>query len=263
MDRHLHTPMYHFLVNLSLLEILYTTTIIPNTLSMFLNGNNRISFAGCFIQIFIFVTLGGSECLLLCTMAYDRYVAICKPLLYSTIMNQSLCLYLALTCWTIGFLNSLLHTGLASTLPFCHNRKIDHYFCEIPSLLKLTCKDTHVNEMLILFFGGILIVGSLTLTLISYTCIISTVLKISSITGIHKTFSTCTSHLMVVSIYFGTVIFIYLRPTSQSSTDQNRVISVVYGVLTPLFNPIIYSFRNQEFRRALQKLLHVILVCRS
>ncbi|KAE8633909.1 hypothetical protein XENTR_v10002134 [Xenopus tropicalis] len=256
-DFRLQTPMYFFLVNLSVLEILYTTTVIPFTLRMLLDKNKRISFAGCFTQMFIFISLGGSECILLGTMAYDRYVAICHPLRYTTIMKPSACYCLAMICWSTGFLNSLVHTVLTVMLPFCHDRKIKHYFCEIPSILKLSCKDTKVNEMLIFFMGGSMTVGSLTLTLVSYACIIAAVLKIPSIIGRHKAFSTCASHLVVVSIFFGTVIFIYILPNSQSLSDQNQVISVVYSVLTPLFNPIIYSLRNHEFQRAVVKVLQM------
>ncbi|OCU01565.1 hypothetical protein XELAEV_18007356mg [Xenopus laevis] len=256
-DFRLQSPMYFFLVNLAVLEILYTTTVIPFTLRMLLAKNKKISFAGCFTQMFIFISLGGSECVLLGTMAYDRYVAICHPLRYVTIMKLSVCYCLAMICWSTGFLNSLVHTVLTVMLPFCHDRRIKHYFCEIPCILKLSCKDTKLNEMLIFFMGGSMTVGSLILTLVSYACIVVAVLKIPSITGRHKTFSTCASHLVVVSIFFGTVIFIYILPNSQSFSDQNQVISVVYSVLTPLFNPIIYSLRNQEFQRALVRALQI------
>ncbi|KAM4707043.1 olfactory receptor 2G3-like [Discoglossus pictus] len=257
LDSRLYTPMYFFLQNLALIEILYTSAVTPNTLKNLLDKNKTISFAGCLIQMFIFISLGGSECLLLGTMAYDRYVAICHPLLYTTIMNPYLCLRLAMICWFAGLGNALLHTTLTSQLPFCHNFHINHYFCEIPSILKISCQDTRINEMLIFIFGGSITVSSLILTLVSYACIVATVLRISGKTVKYKTFSTCTSHLMVVSIFFGTVIFIYLRPVTQSSTDQDRVVSLAYGVLTPLFNPIIYSFRNQEFQLAFQKVLQM------
>uniref|UniRef100_A0A8C5QK86 Olfactory receptor n=1 Tax=Leptobrachium leishanense TaxID=445787 RepID=A0A8C5QK86_9ANUR len=251
----LHTPMYFFLANLALIEIIYPSSVIPNTLHMLVKEDKRISFAGCFIQMFIFITLGGSECILLGIMAYDRYVAICNPLLYTTIMGRLFCLHLVLICWAVGFLNSLLHTVLAGLLPFCADRHIKHFFCEIPCILKLSCKNTSLNEMLIFFLGGSITVGSLTLILVSYACIVVSVVRIRSLTGKHKTFSTCISHLIVVSVFFGTVISIYIRPTSQTSDDENRIISVVYGVFTPLFNPIIYSFRNQEFQRALLRVL--------
>ncbi|XP_053555877.1 olfactory receptor 2B6-like [Bombina bombina] len=256
-DSRLHTPMYFFLLHLALIETLYTTTVTPNTLKNLLHEDKRISFAGCLIQMFLFISLGGSECVLLGTMAYDRYVAICHPLLYPTIMNQSFCLQLALTCWAIGLLNSLMHTILTSRLPFCNDFHIQHYFCEIPAILKLSCQDIFLNELLVFIFGGCITVSSLTLTLVSYASVVTTVLRIPGKTMKYKTFSTCSSHLIVVSIFFGTVISIYLFPVSQSSTDHDRVISIVYGVLTPLFNPIIYSFRNKEFQKAMKKLLNM------
>ncbi|XP_053304066.1 olfactory receptor 5V1-like [Spea bombifrons] len=253
-DFHLHTPMYFFLVNLALIEILYTTAITPNNLKNLLQEDKTISFVGCFIQMFIFVTLGGSECVLLGTMAYDRYVAICYPLQYNTIMDQSLCIHLTLTCWTIGLMNSLVHTILTSMLTFCHNHLLRHYFCEIPPLLKISCTDTHINELIVFLVGGSVIVGSLVLTVISYVYIIAAVIKIPG-QGKRKTFSTCSSHLIVVVTFFGTVIFTYLRPASHSFYNEDHVISLVYSVVTPLLNPIIYSFRNKDFQRAMQKIL--------
>ncbi|KAM4707044.1 olfactory receptor 2G3-like [Discoglossus pictus] len=257
-DSRLHTPMYFFLMNLALIEILYTTAITPNTLKNLLEKDKRISFSGCFIQMFVFITLGGSECVLLGTMAYDRYIAICHPLYYSTIMNQSLCINLALICWTIGLLNSLVHTILTSRLSYCNDRLIKHYFCEIPPLLKIACKDTTVNELVVFLVGGCVIVGSLILTLVSYVFVIDAVMVIPGLTGKQKAFSTCTSHLVVVTIFFGTVIFTYLRPTSHSSTNKDHVISLTYSVLTPLINPIIYSYRNKDFQKALEKTLQFV-----
>ncbi|XP_053555872.1 olfactory receptor 5M11-like [Bombina bombina] len=258
-DCRLHTPMYFFLLNLALIEILYTTSITPNTLKNLLEEEKRISFAGCFIQMFLFVTLGGSECVLLGIMAYDRYVAICHPLLYTTIMNQPRCVCLALVCWIIGFTDSLLHTTLTSVLPYCHSRIIKHYFCDIPPLLNISFKDTYVNEILVFLVGGCIIVGSLTLTLISYIFVIVAVMRISSLTGKQKAFSTCTSHLIVVTIFFGTVICTYLRPNAHSFSSQDKVISLVYVVVTPFINPIIYSFRNKDFQRALEKVFQFVV----
>ncbi|KAG8455573.1 hypothetical protein GDO86_001679 [Hymenochirus boettgeri] len=255
LDIQLHKPMYFFLRNLSMIEMLYTTTITPNTLKNLLEKEKRISFLGCFVQMFIFISLGGSECALLGTMAYDRYVAICHPLLYPTIMNQSLCLKMTLMCWTIGFGNSLVHTVLTATLPFCHKRLINQYFCDVPPLLKISCKDTFINELVEFLVGGCVIVGSLILTLLSYTFVIAEVLKIPTASGKKKAFSTCTSHLIVVCIFFGSVIFTYLRPSSHSFYNYNQVISLAYGLVTPLLNPIIYSFRNKDFLRALHAIL--------
>ncbi|XP_053555871.1 olfactory receptor 1019-like [Bombina bombina] len=254
LDSHLHTPMYFFLLHLALTDILYTIAVSPNTLRNLLVENKSISFAGCLMQMLIFISLGGTECTLLGIMAYDRYVAICHPLLYNTIMNQKVCIYLAMTCWAIGLLNSLVHTILTSRLTFCRDHYIQHYFCEISFILKLSCGETHVNEIMIFILGGGIIVNSLILTFVSYAFVIATVIRIPGKTAKYKTFSTCTSHITVVSIYFGTVAFIYLRPVSQSSSDIDRVTSLVYGLLTPFLNPIIYTLRNQEFYRAFQNL---------
>ncbi|XP_063312552.1 olfactory receptor 5AP2-like [Pelobates fuscus] len=257
LDSRLHTPMYFFLVNLALIEILYTTAITPNNLKNILNEDKTISFVGCFVQMFTFVTLGGSECVLLGVMAYDRYVAICHPLLYNTIMNQFVCVLLTLTSWTIGFLDSVVQTTLTALLPFCHSHLIKHYFCEIPPLLKISCKDTHINELVVFFLGGCVIVSSLLLTLISYVCVIAAVLQIPSQKGKRKAFSTCSSHLIVVIIFFGTVVFTYLRPASHSLYGQDHVISLVYGVVTPLLNPIIYCLRNKDFQKAVEKVFFI------
>ncbi|KAM8960642.1 olfactory receptor 5AP2-like [Pelodytes ibericus] len=263
LDSRLHTPMYFFLVNLASIEILYTTAITPNNLKNLLHGDKTISFIGCFVQMFTFITLGGSECVLLGIMAYDRYVAICHPLLYNTIMDHFFCIHLTLTGWTFGFLNSLVHTILTAKLPYCHNHIIKHYFCEIPPLLKISCKDTQINELVVFLVGGSLIVSSLLLTLISYMCVIAAIIRIPSKKGKRKAFSTCSSHLLVVIIFFGTVVFTYLRPTTQSLNSQDHIISLVYAVVTPLLNPIIYSFRNKDFRRAVQKLFRSNVLFKS
>lgn len=255
LDYHLQTPMYFFLLNLAVIELLYTTVITPNTLRNLLDEEKAISFTGCFIQMFAFVTLGGSECVLLGIMAYDRYVAICQPLLYTIIMHKSLCLCLVFICWVIGFINSLVNTVLTAILPYCHDRLIRHYFCEIPPLLKISCKDTHINELVVFLVGGCVIVGPFLLTLTSYTLVIRAVIKIPTVSGKRKAFSTCTSHLLVVSIFFGTVILTYLHPYSWSFYNHDHIISLVYAVVTPLINPLIYSFRNKDVQSALQRVL--------
>ncbi|XP_073463434.1 olfactory receptor 5V1-like [Aquarana catesbeiana] len=254
-NSHLHTPMYFFLVNLAIIELLYTTVITPNALIDLLNENQQISFVGCFVQMFTFITLGGSECILLGIMAYDRYVAICQPLLYTAIMKKSLCIYMTITCWTIGFINSVVNTVLTAILPYCHDRLIRHYFCEIPPLLKISCKNTYSNELVVFLLGGSVIVGSLLLTLISYIFVIRAVIKIPSASGKRKTFSTCTSHLLVVSIFFGTVILTYLRPSSQSFSNKDHIISISYALVTPLINPLLYTIRNKDVQRALWRIL--------
>ncbi|CAI9604250.1 unnamed protein product [Staurois parvus] len=253
-DSHLHTPMYFFLVNLAIIELLYTTAITPNTLANLLNEDKRISFVGCFAQMFTFYILVGSECILLGIMAYDRYVAICQPLLYTAIMNRSVCFYMIIICWTIGFITSVVNTVLTATLPYCHDRLIRHYFCELPSLLKMSCKKTYINQLVVYFFGGGVLVGSFVLTLISYIFVIRAVIKIPSASGKKKTFSTCSSHLLVVCIFFGTGILNYLRPSSKSF--YNHMFSLVYAVVTPLINPLLYSFRNKDVQRALRNILY-------
>ncbi|XP_069819544.1 olfactory receptor 5F1-like [Dendropsophus ebraccatus] len=251
----LHKPMCFFLANLSFIEIFYTSTITPNSLRNLLQESKSISFVGCFTQMFFFIGLGSSECVLLAVMAYDRYIAICQPLLYFTYMNPSLCVRLLCLSWVIGFLNSLVHTVYTASLPYCKDHLIRHFFCDIPSLMKLSCRDTFPNELVSTFVGGSVIVGSFMLTLLSYIYILRVVLRISSKRGRQKTFSTCGSHLMVVTIFFGTVILTYLLPGSDSYSEQKRVLSVMYGVVTPLINPMIYSFRNSDFQNAINKII--------
>ncbi|XP_069610341.1 olfactory receptor 8I2-like [Ranitomeya imitator] len=251
-DSRLHKPMYYFLANLSVLEIFYTTTITPNTLRNFLTEDRSISFAGCFTQMFFFVALGGSECVLLSVMAYDRYIAICKPLLYSNYMNSSFCFKLVLLSYFVGSVNSLVHTVFASVLPYCKKHQVDHFFCDIPAVLKLSCRDTYPNELVSLLVGGFVVIGSLVLTLVSYICILRAVLNIQNMSQIPKAFSTCGSHLLVVTLYFGTIISTYMLPGYNTSTEQNRVLSVAYGIITPLMNPVIYSFRNADFLKAIR-----------
>ncbi|KAM5191638.1 olfactory receptor 5V1-like [Mantella aurantiaca] len=254
-ESYLHTPMYFFLVNLAIIELLYTAVITPNTLSNLLHEDKRISFVGCFAQMFTFLILGGSECILLGIMAFDRYVAICQPLLYTAIMNRIFCFHMVIICWSIGFITSVVNTVLTATLPYCHDRLIRHYFCEIPPVLKISCKNTYINQSVVYFFGGSVLVGSFVLTLISYIFVIQAIIKIPSASGKKKTFSTCASHLLVVSIFFGTAGLTYLRPSSQTFYNDH-ISSLAYAVVTPLINPLLYSFRNKDVQRALRKIVH-------
>ncbi|XP_029435472.1 olfactory receptor 1020-like [Rhinatrema bivittatum] len=251
----LHSPMYFFLSFLALVEIWYTTTTVPKMLANFLQESKTISFAGCLTQLYFFVSLGGTECILLTVMAYDRYVAICSPLHYSVIMNSWVCLRLAAISGFIGFVNGLVHTILTSRLPFCKTNIINHFICDIPPLLKLSCSDTYVNEIVLSIFGGSVILGSFLLTLISYGYIITTILRIRTAEGRRKAFSTCTSHLTVVSIFFGTVTYIYMHPTSKYILDQDKVVFIIYSTVTPLINPFIYSFRNREVQSVFRKVM--------
>ncbi|XP_040277864.1 olfactory receptor 5V1-like [Bufo bufo] len=256
----LHTPMYFFLANLSFLEICYISASVPKMLSNFLSTHKTISFSGCVIQMYCFLLLGGAECYLLAVMAYDRYNAICRPLVYGTIMNKRTCIQLVSVSWIVGAVNSLLHTVLTFSLSFCGNNKINHFFCDIPPIMQLACTPTDINEIVLLVACGCVIVSSFILTIMSYTHIISTVLNIKSTSGRKKAFSTCTSHLMVVTLFYGSAIFMYFRPKSSHSMDQDKVISALYAFIAPLFNPFIYSLRNSDVKAAVKKIMCHIVV---
>ncbi|XP_033025687.1 olfactory receptor 5V1-like [Lacerta agilis] len=254
-DSHLHNPMYFFLTNLSLLDICCPTVTVPKMLENLLSERNTISFAGCVLQLYFLVALAGTEVFLLSAMAYDRYVAICNPLRYMFIMSKKLCLQMAAGTWVTGFLHSLLHTVMTFTLPFCTSNRVNQYYCDIPPVLALSCASTYVAEMVVFIVGGILGVGAFLVTLISYIHIISTILRIRSSEGKRKAFSTCASHLIVVCLFYGTILFTYLRPSSSHHPDQDRLVSMLYGVITPMLNPLIYSLRNKEVKGALKKVI--------
>ncbi|XP_065271794.1 olfactory receptor 10A7-like [Emys orbicularis] len=255
MDPALHTPMYFFLRVLSFLEICYTSVTVPKILVNFLSEDKSISYMGCFVQMYFLLFLGASECFLLAAMAYDRYVAICNPLRYSLIMNKMVCLSLAVLSWFSGNVVSLVQTVWVSTLPFCGSSKINYFFCDIPPLIKLSCTDTSQYEMQ-LFTAAILVIFTpFTLILVSYIFIISTILKMASAEGRHKAFSTCSSHLIVVTLYYGCSSLIYLRPNSINLPDSNKVLSLIYTTVTPTLNPFIYSLRNKEVKEALRRIL--------
>ncbi|XP_029471019.1 olfactory receptor 1044-like [Rhinatrema bivittatum] len=258
-DVRLHTPMYFFLSNLSFLDICYTSVTVPKMLETFLFDKTTISFSNCVTQMFCYLTLVATEVLLLAVMAYDRYVAICFPLRYQLIMSRKVCIQLAVAMWSMGFLDSVLHTTLTFQLPFCGSLKIDHYFCDIPPLLKLACVDTSVNQLVLMLAGCAMSLGSFLLTLISYTLIIATIVRMRSSEGKHKAFSTCASHLFTVTLFFGTIFFMYLRPSTSYTMKRDRVVSVFYTIIIPMLNPIIYSFRNKDVKGAMKKLLQTCL----
>ena len=249
---HLHTPMYFFLENLAFLDICYTTTNVPQMMAHLLSEKKSISYLGCMAQLFAFIFFVGSESLLLAAMAYDRYVAICKPLRYSVIMNKVLYSQLAASCWSGGFLNSAVHTVLTFRLPFCGNNQINYFFCDIPPLLVLSCGDTSVNELALLSIGVVIGWTPFLCIVLSYLYIISTILRIRSSKGRQKAFSTCASHLTIVLLYYGSTIFTYGRPISTYSLEKDRLISVLYSIVTPMLNPIIYSLRNKDIQEAMQ-----------
>ncbi|XP_050776421.1 olfactory receptor 2B2-like [Gopherus flavomarginatus] len=251
LDPHLHTPMYFFLSNLSFLDLCYTTSVGPQMLVNFCSSRKTISLAGCVAQLYISLSLGCTECLLLAVMAYDRYAAVCQPLHYTAIMSRRLCLQLAASAWLCGFGNSMLHTISTMRLPRCGQNQIDSLFCEIPALLKLSCVDTSANEAEILASSVIILLAPLGFILMSYGYIGATVLKIRSVKDRIKAFNTCASHLAVVSLFYGTAMSMYLQPPSSYSQHRGKIVSLFYTMVTPMLNPIIYTLRNKEVHRAL------------
>ncbi|KAM6450625.1 olfactory receptor 5AP2-like [Liasis olivaceus] len=255
LDVRLHNPMYFFLGNLSVVDIGYTTSTVPKMLMNYLSNDKRISFSGCLSQMYFFISFGGIECLLLGIMAYDRYAAICHPLHYGMLMRPKVCIWLAVTAWILGLSNSGVHTGLMTLLSFCQDNVIQHFFCDIPPLFQLSCTDTQTNQIATFVVGGGVIMGSFLVTLLSYVYIVLAILRIQTKEGRRKAFSTCASHLTVVNIYFGTIIFTYIRPNSTYSQEQDHALPVLYGILTPMLNPIIYSLRNKDVQGAFRKII--------
>ncbi|XP_015746781.2 olfactory receptor 6B1-like [Python bivittatus] len=249
----LYKPMYFFLGNLSVLETCYTSTILPRILASFITDYHGISFSGCFLQFYFFAFLAGAESYLLSVMSYDRYIAICKPLHYVIIMNHRSCIQLSLASWMIGLAAAAVTTFFTSQLTFCGPNKIDHFFCDYAPLLMLSCSQTEQAEMVMLVLGSACTLPPLLLTVTSYVCIIRTILGIPSTTGRSKAFSTCSSHLIVVTVFYGTLIIVYLLPKDRKLRNLNKIFSVFYTILTPMINPFIYSLRNGEFKQALTK----------
>ncbi|NXI94373.1 OR5V1 protein, partial [Psophia crepitans] len=252
-DAHLRNPMYFFLGSLSLLDILCPTITVPKMLEALLLENKVISFTSCMLQLFFLIDVVGTEIFLLAVMAYDRYVAVCHPLQYVNIMSMKRCAHLVIGTWVVGFFNSLLHTSLIFTLLFCDSNEVDQYYCDIPPMLALSCLPTYSREVVILTVAGVLGSSAFVITLISYIYILLAILYMNSSESRHKAFSTCGSHLTVVCLFYGTTISTYVRPSSTYSPDQDRIVSMLYGILTPLLNPIIYSLRNKEVKCALRR----------
>uniref|UniRef100_A0A8C4WF86 Olfactory receptor n=1 Tax=Gopherus evgoodei TaxID=1825980 RepID=A0A8C4WF86_9SAUR len=254
-DHHLHTPMCFFLENLSFLETCYTSTILPRMLASVLTGDITISVNGCFMQLYCFGVLACSECYLLAAMSYDRYLAICKPLHYVLIMNRRVCLSLVVLSWFSGNMVSLVQTAWVFTLPFCGSNQINYFFCDILSLIKLSCTDISSYEMQLFTVTMLVNFTPFSLILVSYIIIISTILKMALADGRYKASSTSSSHLIVVTLYYGSSGLIYLRPKSINSPDSNKVLALMYTTITPILNPIVYSLRNNEVKGAVQRLL--------
>ncbi|XP_051847410.1 olfactory receptor 2AJ1-like [Antechinus flavipes] len=259
----LHTPMYFLLSHLSFMDILHISNIVPKMASNFISGRKSISFAGCGVQVFFSLIFLGSECLLLSAMSYDRYVAICRPLHYPILMSHRISVLLAAGCWLVGTINSTIHTTYVLHLPFCGTRAIDHFFCEVPAMLKLSCVDTSHYEGGVNVSGVVFLLTPFSIILASYCQILRTVLHIKSMEAQKKAFSTCSSHLVVVIMYYGPCIFTYMRPRSYHTPGQDKVLAILYTILTPMLNPIIYSLRNKDVLCALKKVLGKVLVHRN
>ncbi|XP_059525077.1 olfactory receptor 1E2-like [Myotis daubentonii] len=255
LDSQLHTPMYLFLSNLSLSDICFSSVTIPKLLHNMQSQDPSIPYAGCLTQMYFFLFFADLESFLLVAMAYDRYVAICFPLHYTTIMGPKLCLSLVALSWGLTTMHAMLHTLLMARLCFCADTVIPHFFCDMSALLKLSCSDTQVNELVIFIMGGLILVIPFLLIILSYARIVSSILKVPSARGIRKAFSTCGSHLAVVSLFYGTVIGLYLCPSADKSTVKEMVMGMMYTVVTPMLNPFIYSLRNRDMKGALGRVL--------
>ncbi|KAM9330822.1 olfactory receptor 6B1-like [Gastrophryne carolinensis] len=258
-ERNLQSPMYFYLRNLSFLELCYVSVTVPNILNSIALHKKSISFSGCITQMFFVFFLGSTECFLFGVMAYDRYLAVCHPLRYTTLMTANLCFILTVCSVIVGFITTFPHVVLISQLPFCRSNVIDHFFCDAPPLLQLSCADTYVTDIMDFVSACLVILTSFTVTLISYSCIIMTVIMIPTNRGRRKTFSTCSAHLIVVCIYYTTVIAMYVRPKLTFSFTLNRVMAIFYTVITPILNPIIYCLRNRDFKAAIKKQVNILM----
>ncbi|XP_018089311.1 olfactory receptor 5A2 [Xenopus laevis] len=252
-DRRLRTPMYFFLANLSVIDIIFSSVTVPKLLFILVTAQRSMSFHGCVTQLSFFQFFVVAECYLLAVMAYDRYVAICFPLNYCLIMSQSLRCRLVVVCWACGLVNSLVQAFSISHLDFCGPNVVDHFFCDVTPLFKLSCSDTRVSETIFLLVVAVAGMGPLTFILVTYGHIILAITRITSSHGRYKTFSTCASHFTVVALYYGSGIFSYIWPTSTYAMNKDvKVVAVLYTVMTPMLNPIIYSLRNREVKQALK-----------
>ncbi|XP_028370822.1 olfactory receptor-like protein OLF2 [Phyllostomus discolor] len=252
-DPRLHTPMYYFLSNLSFSDVCYSSTISPKMLADFLSQQKKIAYSLCAVQMFFFGTFADVECVMLSVMAYDRYVAICNPLLYTTAMSGRVCAQLVAIVYIQSLVYSAIVTYCTIRLPFCNSNIINHFFCDVPPLLSLSTSDTTINEIVMFTSSSCVLGFSIVTVLLSYSYIITTILRIKSAKGRHKAFSTCASHLTAVAMFYGTLLFMYFRPSSSHSMDTDKVSSVFYTVVIPMLNPLIYSLRNKDVKDALKK----------
>ncbi|XP_062930723.1 olfactory receptor 2G3-like [Cynocephalus volans] len=249
----LQTPMYFFLTNLSFLDICYTSTNVPQMLSNTVRKRKTIPFSSCATQMYFSLSFGMIECVLLVVLAYDRYIAICHPLHYTLIMDKSTCVQLAAISWSSSFLSSMVINVLTLSLPYCGPNIQNHFFCEVPSVLRLACTDTSLMELVVFIFSIIIVFVPFLLIVVSYAQILQSVLSMRPASGRYKALSSCASHLTVVALFYGTAIFMYMRPQSKSSQAGDKIIAVFYTVITPMFNPLIYSLRNQDVKGALRR----------
>ncbi|XP_062457047.1 olfactory receptor 14A16-like [Rhea pennata] len=254
-DHHLHTPMYFFLLNLSVLDLGTISTTVPKSMVNSLWDTRDISYLGCAAQVFFFIFLCSTEYYLLTVMAYDRYVAICKPLHYNIIMGSRACVKMAAAAWASGFLNALLHTANTFSIPLCQGNTVDRFFCEIPQILRLSCSESYLTEVGLIVITACLGLGCFVFIVVSYVQVFTAVLRMPSEQGRHKAFSMCLLHLSAVSLFVSTIFFAYLKPPSLSSPALDLVVAVLYSVVPPTVNPLIYSMRNKELKDALRKLI--------
>ena len=253
-DRRLHTPMYFFLSQLSIMDLTIMGAVVPKMAANFLSGSKFISWGGCATQIFLVVMVGGAECFLLAVMAYDRYVAVCLPLQYPMLMNWKACCVMALASWMVGVTDSVIYVGMVFSFPYCGSLQVDHFFCEVPTLLRLSCADTSLFQDLIYACCVVMMLLPLGVVVASYARILMAVINMPSTEGKQKALSTCSSHLAVVGLYYGGAIFSYMQRASARTPAGDRATSLFYTILTPMLNPLIYSLRNKEVMRALKKM---------
>ncbi|KAF7477756.1 hypothetical protein GHT09_011195 [Marmota monax] len=251
-DARLQTPMYFFLQHLAFVDICYMTAITPKMLQNFITENKSISFGGCLMQLLVYANFATSDCYLLAAMAVDRYVAICKPLHYSIIMSQTVCIQMVAGSYLMGSINASVQTGFTFSLSFCQSNIIDHFFCDVPPILMLSCSNIDINILVLTVFVGFNLTFTVLVVTLSYIYILTTILKMSSTAGRKKTFSTCASHLTAVTIFYGTLAYMYLQRHSENAQENMKVASAFYGIVIPMLNPLIYSLRNKEVKEALK-----------
>ncbi|XP_068946986.1 putative olfactory receptor 5AK3 [Petaurus breviceps papuanus] len=261
-DSHLHTPVYFFLQHLAFVDLCSTSTIIPKMLQNFLVSHKSISFSGCLMQLLVYVTFATIDCYLLAAMATDRYVAICNPLHYPVVMSQRACIRLVAGSYVIGSLNASIHKGFTFSLFVCNSNIINHFFCDVPPLLALSCSRININVMLLIVCVGFHLISTVMVVFFSFVYILAAILKMRCAAGRHKAFSTCSSHLTAVTIFYGTLSYMYLHPSSSESEENDKIAPVFYGIVVPMLNPLIYSLRNKEVKEALKRISKTCLICK-